>query len=108
MKLLSLQKKGAGRVSPNPMVGAVVVKNGKIIGKGYHRFFGGAHAEINAIENAGKADKGADIYVTLEPCSHFGKTPPCVDALINSGIRKVFIGMVDPNPVVCRKRGSKA
>lgn len=100
---LKLAKKGAGRVSPNPMVGAVVVKNGKIIGKGYHRFFGGAHAEINAIENAGKAVKGADIYVTLEPCSHFGKTPPCVDALINSGIRKVFIGMVDPNPVVNRK-----
>ena len=100
---LKLAKKGAGRVSPNPMVGAVVVKNGKIIGKGYHRFFGGAHAEINAIENAGKAVKGADIYVTLEPCSHFGKTPPCVDALISSGIRKVFIGMVDPNPVVSGK-----
>jgi len=100
---LKLAKKGAGRVSPNPMVGAVVVKNGKIIGKGYHRFFGGAHAEINAIESAGKAVKGADMYVTLEPCSHFGKTPPCVDALIDSGIRKVFIGMVDPNPVVSGK-----
>ena len=100
---LKLAKKGAGRVSPNPMVGAVVVKNGKIIGKGCHRFIGGAHAEINAIESAGKAVKGADMYVTLEPCSHFGKTPPCVDALINSGIRKVFIGMVDPNPVVSGK-----
>jgi diaminohydroxyphosphoribosylaminopyrimidine deaminase/5-amino-6-(5-phosphoribosylamino)uracil reductase len=100
---LKLAKKGAGRVSPNPMVGAVVVKNGKIIGKGYHRFFGGAHAEINAIESAGNAVKGADLYVTLEPCSHFGKTPPCVEALINSGIRKVFIGMVDPNPFVSGK-----
>ncbi len=100
---LKLAKKGLGRVSPNPMVGAVVAKNGKIIGEGYHRFFGGAHAEINALESAGKAVKNADIYVTLEPCSHFGKTPPCVDSLINSGVQRVFIGMVDPNPVVSGK-----
>jgi diaminohydroxyphosphoribosylaminopyrimidine deaminase/5-amino-6-(5-phosphoribosylamino)uracil reductase len=100
---LKLAKKGAGRVSPNPMVGAVIVKNSKIKGKGFHRFFGGAHAEINALESAGKEAQGADIYITLEPCSHFGKTPPCVDALINSGIRRVFIGMVDPNPAVSGK-----
>ncbi len=97
---LKLARRGAGRVSPNPMVGAVIVKNGKIKGEGYHRFFGGAHAEINALEQAGKAAKGADIYITLEPCSHFGKTPPCVDALIKNGIRRVFVGMVDPNPAV--------
>ena len=100
---LSLAKKGAGRVSPNPMVGAVIVKNGIVQGKGYHRFFGGAHAEINAIKSAGKTAKGADIYITLEPCSHFGKTPPCVDALIKSGVKRVFIGMVDPNPAVSGK-----
>ena len=97
---LKLARRGAGRVSPNPMVGAVIVKHGKIKGEGYHRFFGGAHAEINALEQAGKAAQGADIYVNLEPCSHFGKTAPCVDALIKSGIKRVFIGMVDPNPEV--------
>lgn len=98
---LKLARRGAGRVSPNPMVGAVIVRNGEIVGTGYHRVFGGAHAEINALKSAGKAAKGADIYVTLEPCSHFGKTPPCTQALISGGIKRVLVGMTDPNPLVC-------
>jgi len=97
---LKLARKGAGRVSPNPMVGAVIVKRGKIIGTGYHRFFGGPHAEINALETTGKRAQGADLYVTLEPCSHFGQTPPCTEAIIRSGIQRVFVGMTDPNPSV--------
>ena len=72
---IELAKRGAGAVNPNPMVGAVVVKNGKVIGGGYHKFFGGPHAEVYALEDAGKEAEGAEIYVTLEPCSHYGKTP---------------------------------
>ena len=79
---IQLARKGAGQVSPNPMVGAVLVKNGKIIGKGYHKRFGGSHAEINALENAGPGAKESEMYINLEPCCHHGKTPPCVDALI--------------------------
>lgn len=74
---IELAKKGAGAVNPNPMVGAVVVKNGEVIGRGYHKFFGGPHAEVYALEEAGEKAEGATIYVTLEPCSHYGKTPPC-------------------------------
>jgi diaminohydroxyphosphoribosylaminopyrimidine deaminase/5-amino-6-(5-phosphoribosylamino)uracil reductase len=99
-RTISLAKRGMGWVNPNPLVGAVIVKNGRIIGQGYHAYFGGAHAEINAIENATENVKGATLYVTMEPCSHFGKTPPCTDALIASGIRKVVVGMQDPNPLV--------
>lgn len=89
---------GKGYTKTNPIVGAVVVKNGKIIGRGYHEAYGKVHAEVMAIESAGDV-LGADLYVTLEPCSHFGKTPPCVDKIISSGIKRVFVGVVDPNPV---------
>src|SRR4051812_34482480 len=98
-RCLALARKGAGRVSPNPLVGAVVVRDGMIIGEGYHEFFGGPHAEVNAIDNAGDV-RGATLVVNLEPCNFTGKTPPCTDLLIRSGIRQVFVGMVDPNPNV--------
>ena len=97
---IELAKKGAGGVNPNPMVGAVVVKNGEVIGRGYHKFFGGSHAEVYALEEAGKEAEGATIYVTLEPCSHYGKTPPCAKKIIDMGIKKCFIGSSDPNPKV--------
>src|SRR3989338_373685 len=97
---LTLAKRGVGRTSPNPAVGAVLVKNDKIISKGYHKKAGFSHAEINALREAGREARGADVYATLEPCSHFGKTQPCTDAIIKAGIKKVFIGMKDPNPLV--------
>ncbi len=97
---LGLAKKGEGAVNPNPLVGAVVVKNGEIVGKGYHKFYGGPHAEVYALEEAGEKALGADIYVSLEPCSHYGKTPPCVEAIIKAGIKRVIISMEDPNPLV--------
>ena len=100
---IELAKRGAGAVNPNPMVGAVVVKNGKVIGEGYHKFFGGPHAEVYALEDAGKEAEGAEIYVTLEPCSHYGKTPPCAKKIIDMGIKKCFIGSSDPNPKVAGK-----
>jgi diaminohydroxyphosphoribosylaminopyrimidine deaminase/5-amino-6-(5-phosphoribosylamino)uracil reductase len=87
-------------VNPNPLVGAVIVKNGRIIGEGFHAYFGGPHAEVNALENAKESVKGATMYVTMEPCSHQGKTPPCTNPIIGKGIRKVVIGMKDPNPLV--------
>ncbi len=94
-----LAEKGRGLVEPNPLVGAVIVKDGQIVGKGRHEFFGGPHAEVNAINNAGDLCKGAEIYVTLEPCSHFGKTPPCVEAIKRAGISKAFFAVEDPNPL---------
>ncbi|MEK6728210.1 MAG: bifunctional diaminohydroxyphosphoribosylaminopyrimidine deaminase/5-amino-6-(5-phosphoribosylamino)uracil reductase RibD [Candidatus Omnitrophota bacterium] len=94
---IKLALKGKRNTSPNPMVGALVVKNGKIIGKGFHERAGLAHAEIIALDEAGKNAKGATLYVTLEPCAHFGRTPPCVDSIIKSGIKEVVIGMIDPN-----------
>lgn len=97
---LSLARKAKGLTSPNPCVGAVVVKNGKIVGKGFHRAAGCAHAEVEAIDDAGLAAKDATIYVTLEPCNHFGKTPPCTRKIIKAGIKKVVIGCKDPNPAV--------
>ena len=100
---IELAKKGAGAVNPNPMVGAVVVKNGEVIGRGYHKFFGGPHAEVYALEEAGEKAEGAPIYVTLEPCSHYGKTPPCAKKIIDMGIKKCFIGSSDPNPKVAGK-----
>ena len=100
---IELAKNGAGGVNPNPMVGAVVVKNGEVIGRGYHKFFGGPHAEVYALEDAGKEAEGAAIYVTLEPCSHYGKTPPCAKKIIDMGIKKCFIGSSDPNPKVAGK-----
>lgn len=98
-KAISLAKKGRGYVNPNPMVGAVIVKEGEIIGEGYHHTFGGDHAEINVLKNT-PSPSGAAMYVTLEPCSHYGKTPPCCDAIIRSGIKSVYIGTEDPNPLV--------
>ncbi|HON57959.1 MAG TPA: bifunctional diaminohydroxyphosphoribosylaminopyrimidine deaminase/5-amino-6-(5-phosphoribosylamino)uracil reductase RibD [Smithella sp.] len=101
MKLaLKLARKGLGHVSPNPMVGAVLVKEGKIIGAGYHRRFGGHHAEINAIRNARQDVAGSTLYVTLEPCCHEGKTPPCVESIIACKIARVVIGTIDANPLV--------
>lgn len=94
---------GTGFASPNPLVGAVIVKNGAVIGEGYHRKYGMPHAEINAFYDAdmrGNDTAAADLYVTLEPCSHYGKTPPCAEEVIRRGIRRVFIGMKDPNPLV--------
>ena len=98
---LNLARKGLGCVSPNPMVGAVIVKNSRIIGKGYHQRFGGNHAEINAIKNAGCDVEGSTLYVTLEPCCHEGKTPPCVNSIIENKIARVVIGAIDSNPLVC-------
>jgi len=95
-----LAKKGIGKVNPNPLVGAVIVKNGKVIGEGYHEFYGGPHAEVNAFRSAKESVEGATMYVTLEPCSHYGKTPPCAEAIVKNKIGKVVIGMLDPNPLV--------
>jgi diaminohydroxyphosphoribosylaminopyrimidine deaminase/5-amino-6-(5-phosphoribosylamino)uracil reductase len=97
---LSLARRGLGKTSPNPMVGALVVKDGQILGKGYHRRYGGAHAEVTALKNVRGDVKGACMYVTLEPCCHFGWTPPCVDAIIEAGMSEVVIGTPDPNPRV--------
>lgn len=96
---IDLAKKAEGLTSPNPIVGALIVKDGKISGRGYHERAGLAHAEINALLEAGRKAKGATLYVTLEPCDHFGRTPPCTDSIIKSGIRNVIIGMKDPNPI---------
>lgn len=98
-RAMELALKAKGKTSPNPMVGAIVVKNAKIIGEGFHKQAGLAHAEIVALDEAGKKAKGATLYVTLEPCAHFGRTPPCVDRIIKSGIKEVIVGMVDPNPI---------
>lgn len=97
---INLARKGIGKVNPNPMVGAVIVKYNKIVGTGYHEKYGGKHAEINAIENSRESLNGSTMYVNLEPCSHFGKTPPCVDKIIENKINKVVIASVDPNPLV--------
>lgn len=97
---INLAKKGCGFVNPNPMVGALVVKDGKIIGSGFHEKYGGPHAERNALTNCKTSTSGATLYVTLEPCCHYGKTPPCTDAIIQSGIKRVVIGSSDPNPLV--------
>jgi diaminohydroxyphosphoribosylaminopyrimidine deaminase/5-amino-6-(5-phosphoribosylamino)uracil reductase len=96
---IALAKKAQGLTNPNPTVGAVIVKDGKLVGKGYHKRCGLAHAEINALNAAGDKARGATLYVTLEPCNHFGRTSPCTDAIIRSGIKRVVIGMKDPNPV---------
>ncbi len=100
LRAINLARRGIGRVEPNPAVGAVLVKKGKILAEGYHSIFGGDHAEILAIKNcikAGISPKNSSLYVTLEPCSHFGKTPPCVDEIIKHKIKKVYIGSIDPS-----------
>ncbi len=102
-RAIELAKKGTGYTSPNPLVGAVIVKDDRIIGQGYHESFGGPHAEVNAFNSLREDPKDATMYVTLEPCSHYGKTPPCTEAIIKSGISKVVIGMKDPNPLVAGK-----
>ena len=103
---LELAEKGRGYVNPNPMVGAVVVKDGEIVGKGWHKFYGGPHAEVYALDEAGAKAEGATIYVTLEPCSHFGKTPPCAEKIKKMKIKKCVIACLDPNPIVAG-RGKK-
>ncbi|MGL5435106.1 MAG: bifunctional diaminohydroxyphosphoribosylaminopyrimidine deaminase/5-amino-6-(5-phosphoribosylamino)uracil reductase RibD [Lachnospiraceae bacterium] len=97
---LELARKGAGFVNPNPMVGAVIVKQGTVIGQGYHQKYGGSHAESNAFTALTESAEGADLYVTLEPCCHWGKNPPCTDAILRHKIRRVIIGSGDPNPLV--------
>ena len=97
---LMLARYAEGRTSPNPLVGAVIVKEGRIVGQGWHKKAGTPHAEIHALAQAGSAAKGATIYVTLEPCSHYGRTPPCSKALIEAGVGRVVIAMKDPNPLV--------
>ena len=97
---LRIARNAEGRTSPNPLVGAVIVKDGKIIAEGWHRQAGTPHAEIHALNMAGELANGATLYVTLEPCSHFGRTPPCARAIVDAGIKKVFAAMTDPNPKV--------
>ena len=99
-RCLELARRALGRTSPNPMVGAVVVKNGEIIGEGFHPRAGEPHAEVFALKAAGESARGATVYVNLEPCNHHGRTPPCSEALVAAGVAKVVVGMVDPNPLV--------
>lgn len=102
-RAIELAKLGEGWTSPNPLVGAVVVKEGEILGEGFHERYGDLHAERNALKACKKSAKGADLYVTLEPCCHYGKQPPCVEAIAEAGIRRVFVGSDDPNPLVAGK-----
>ncbi len=99
-RALNLARRGLGRTSPNPMVGAVIVKDGQIVGEGYHRAPGEPHAEVEAIRAAGDQTRDAELYVTLEPCNHYGRTPPCTLAIMAAGIKKVYYGIEDPNPTV--------
>ena len=106
MMAMAEAEKGVGAVSPNPMVGAVIVKDGKVIGKGHHVRYGGLHAEREALLDCkanGESPAGATMYVTLEPCCHYGKQPPCTDAIVEAGIARVVAGLGDPNPLVCGK-----
>jgi len=99
-RALRLAEKGRGRTSPNPMVGAILVKDGKVVGEGYHAKTGEAHAEIIALQQAREEARGAILYLNLEPCTHYGKTPPCAPQVIEAGVKRVVIGMEDPNPLV--------
>lgn len=103
LRAVELARNGIGFVNPNPLVGAVIVKNDTIIGEGWHEHYGGLHAERNALRNCTEDPAGADLYVTLEPCCHQGKNPPCTDAIIESGIKRVYMGSYDPNPLVSGK-----
>ncbi len=97
---LDLAKRGIGRVNPNPLVGAIIVQDGQVIGQGFHAKYGENHAERNALQACTRNPKGATLYVTLEPCCHHGKTPPCTEAILQSGIQRVVIGCLDPNPLM--------
>lgn len=99
-RVFALAKQGIGKVNPNPLVGAVIVKNQQIIGEGYHERYGGPHAEVNALGSVKESPEGASMYVNLEPCSHYGKTPPCVEAIVAHKIKRVIVGELDPNPEV--------
>lgn len=99
-RALELAAEARGRTSPNPMVGAVLVAGGQVVGEGFHARAGARHAEVEALARAGPLARGADLYVTLEPCAHFGRTPPCVDAIVRAGVARVFAAMRDPNPKV--------
>ena len=100
LRCLELARRALGRTSPNPLVGAVIVKDGEIVGEGFHPRAGEPHAEVFALKAAGDRSRGATIYVSLEPCNHYGRTPPCSEGLIQAGVAKVVVGMVDPNPLV--------
>ena len=100
---LQLARHAEGRTSPNPLVGALLVRDGRVIAAGWHRKAGTAHAEIHALQMAGELAQGATLYVTLEPCSHYGRTGPCANAVVKAGVRRVVIGMQDPNPLVAGK-----
>jgi diaminohydroxyphosphoribosylaminopyrimidine deaminase/5-amino-6-(5-phosphoribosylamino)uracil reductase len=102
-RALELAERGRGWVEPNPLVGAVVIRDGRLVGEGWHRRFGEAHAEIEALTSAGESARGANMYVTLEPCCHHGKTPPCTEAIIQAGIQRVVASMTDPFPQVAGK-----
>src|SRR5258706_4372137 len=97
---IRLARRGIGTTHPNPRVGAVVLRGEPVVGTGYHARAGDAHAEARALDGAGDRAQGATLVVTLEPCAHFGRTPPCADRVIDAGIRRVVIGMLDPNPLV--------
>ena len=99
-RALFLAGRGQYHVRPNPMVGAVLVKNGKIIGEGWHEYYGGPHAEVEAFNHCTEDPEGAVLYVTLEPCAHYGKTPPCTELIISKKISRVVAAMEDPNPLV--------
>src|SRR5437867_6613027 len=99
-RALELAERGRGAVEPNPLVGAVVVRDGVAVGEGWHQRYGGPHAEVHALAAAGDAARGATLYVTLEPCCHHGKTPPCTDAILRAGVGRVVAAMFDPFPQV--------
>lgn len=100
LRAIALARKAKGKTFPNPMVGAVVVKGGEIVGEGYHKKAGTPHAEVIALRASGEQSEGAELYVSLEPCAHYGKTPPCVKDIVESGVKKVYVAMRDPNPLV--------
>jgi len=102
-RALELAANGMGHTRPNPMVGAVLVKDGEIIGEGWHEFYGGPHAEVNAFADCRADPAGATLYVTLEPCCHYGKTPPCADLIVSKNLERVVVAMQDPNPLVSGK-----